>query len=143
MPSSLDPRLAALPLARGRVVNGIVMLLLPGLVLRLLFGRHASSPAARTITRLTGVREAVLGIGAVTCIKEGTLDAEWVSAGAVADAVDGLVFLVTPGVPKRSRLFALVGGGAAVIGMLAARAMADARAEAEIDIALEEERAGL
>ena len=47
--------------------------------------------------------------------------------GAVADAVDGVVSLVTPGLAPRARLVSLVGGGAAAVGLLASRALADAR----------------
>ena len=72
----------------------------------------------------------MLGIGAITTVKEHTMDAEWVGMGAVADAVDGVVALAERGLPLRSRLIALVGGGAAVAGTLAARALADDRAAA-------------
>jgi hypothetical protein len=67
-------------------------------------------------------------VGAITTVKEHTMDAEWVGVGAVADAVDGVVALAARGLPARSRLIALMGGGAAVVGTLAARALADDRA---------------
>ena len=54
-------------------------------------------PTAQALLRLVGVRDLVLGIGAITTLKEQTMDAEWVGMGAAADAVDGLVSLVTPG----------------------------------------------
>ena len=41
------------------------------------------------MARMFGAREVVLGVGTVTSVKERTQDAEWVSARAVADAVDG------------------------------------------------------
>ena len=125
-----DVRQFALLLARTRIVVGLVHLLLPGVVVRLLFGAGASTPASRTFARLMGARDVVLGVGAVTTVKERTLDAEWVSGGAVADAVDGLAILLTPGVPKRTRLFALVGATAAALGMYAARQIADERSTA-------------
>ena len=74
--------------------------------------------------------------GTVTSVKEHTKDAEWVSASAVADAVDGLAMAFSPGVPARSRPAALVGATAAVLGMQAARAFADERAAAKIEAAL-------
>ncbi len=115
----LDHRKIALVIARGRAVNGLVLLVLPGIVGRLLFAKAGRQPTTRALLRLVGVRDLVLGIGAITTLKEHTMDAEWVGMGAVADAVDGLVSLLTPGLVRRSRFVALVGGGAAVAGLLA------------------------
>ena len=69
-------------------------------------------------------------MGAITTLKEQTMDAEWVGMGAVADAVDGFVSLATPGLARRSRLLAVVGGGSAGAGLLAARKLADERKRA-------------
>jgi len=128
----LETRQIALVIARARAVNGLVMLLLPGLVARALFGRAGSNAIARAMLRLVGVRDLALGIGAITTVKEGTMDAEWVGMGAVADAVDAAVTLLTPGLPKRTRLVAIVGGSAGLVGILTARALADAR-PSEVD----------
>jgi hypothetical protein len=131
-----DHRRVALALARGRAVNGLVMLVLPGVAGWALFGRAGRAPAVRALLRLVGVRDLVLGIGAITTLKEHTMDAEWVGMGAVADAVDGVVSLVTPGLAARARVVSLVGGGAAAVGLVASRALADERAQAapsEID----------
>jgi hypothetical protein len=57
------------------------------------------------------------------------MDAEWVGMGAVADAVDGVVSLATPGLTPQARLVSLVGGGAAAVGLLASRRLADERAK--------------
>jgi hypothetical protein len=123
----LDQRQVALVIARARAVNGLVLLILPGIAARILFGRTGSQPTTRALLRLVGVRDLVLGIGAITTLKEGTMDAEWVGMGAVADAVDGVVSLVTPGLARRSRFVALIGGGAAALGLAASRTIADAR----------------
>jgi hypothetical protein len=131
-----DHRRVALVLARGRAVNGLVMLVLPGVVGWVLFGKDGRSPTTRALLRLVGVRDLVLGVGAITTLKEQTMDAEWVGMGAVADAVDGLVSLATPGLARRSRMVSLVGGSAAGAGLLAARKLADERkrtASSEID----------
>ena len=61
------------------------------------------------------------------------MDAEWVGMGAVADAVDGVVSLATPGLTPQARLVTLVGGGAAAVGLLASRALADERAKLKVD----------
>ena len=123
-----DHRQVALLLARGRAVNGLVMLLLPGVVGWVLFGRAGREPTARALLRLVGVRDLVLGVGAITTLKERTMDAEWVGMGAVADAVDGLVSLATSGLTPRARVVSLIGGGAGAVGLLASRALADERA---------------
>ena len=128
-----DHRRNALVTARARAVLGLVMLVFPGLVARLTFGTEGRGAAMRLVFRLVGVRDLVLGIGAITTLKEQTMDAEWVGMGALADAVDGAAALITPGLSARSRLLALTGGGAAAVGLAAARAIADARSAAEAD----------
>jgi len=129
-----DHRRVALAIARGRAVSGLVMLVLPGAVGWILFGRAGRTPAVRALLRFVGVRDLVLGVGAITTIKERTMDAEWVGMGAVADAVDGVVSLATPGITRRARVVSLVGGGAAAVGVLASRALADERVKpSEVD----------
>ena len=132
----MDQRTNVLVIARGRTVMGLAMLVVPSVMLRVMFGRDASTRTARVLARMFGAREVVLGVGTITSVKERTQDAEWVSASAVADAVDGLVMAFSPGVPRRSRPAALLGGSAAVMGMLAARAFADERNSAETEAAL-------
>jgi MOSC domain-containing protein YiiM len=132
----MDHRTNVLGVARGRIVMGLLMLAVPGVMLRVLFGRHASTPSARVLARMFGAREIVLGVGTVTSVKERTQDAEWVSACAVADAVDGVVIAFSPGVPRRSRPAAVVGGIAAALGIRAARVFADERAAARTEAAL-------
>ena len=132
----MDQRTNVLVIARGRIVMGLAMLVVPSVMLRVMFGRDASTRTARVLARMFGAREFVLGVGTITSVKERTQDAEWVSASAVADAVDGLVMAFSPGVPRRSRPAALLGGSAAVMGMLAARAFADERNSAETEAAL-------
>jgi hypothetical protein len=129
----LDQRTIALVLARARAINGLVMLAVPGIVGRALFGKAGAQPVARATLRLVGVRDLVLGVGAITTLKEHTMDAEWVGMGAVSDAVDGAVSLLTPGLPLRTRFVSLVGGGAAAVGIVAARALADERPKAATD----------
>jgi hypothetical protein len=123
----MNQRQIALGIARARAINGLVMMLAPQLPGRAMFGKAADSPIIRMLLRLVGVRDLVLGIGAITTLKEKTMDAEWVGMGAVADGVDAGVALVTPGLPVRSRGVALAGASAAFSGLMAARALADER----------------
>jgi hypothetical protein len=125
----VDHRQIALGIARARAVNGLIMLFLPGLAGRAFLGKNASHPAVKAVLRLVGVRDLVLGIGAITTLKEHTMDAEWVGMGAVCDAVDGVVMLTMPGLGFRSRLASLAGFSSAGSGLYAARAIADARTQ--------------
>ncbi len=129
-----DHRRVALIIARARAVNGLVMLALPGVVGWAVFGQAGREPTAKALLRLVGVRDLVLGIGAITTLKEQTMDAEWVGMGAAADAVDGLVSLVTPGLAPQARIVSLIGGGAAAVGLLASRKIADARVPQPLEI---------
>src|SRR5262245_23425766 len=77
MPSvEYDARTIALVLARGRVVFGLVALVVPGLVAKAIFG--SNSVTARAALRMVGVRDVALGVGAITNLKEANQDAEWV-----------------------------------------------------------------
>jgi hypothetical protein len=134
----MDHRTNVLVIARGRIILGLAMLLVPGIVLRIMLGRDASTSTARVLARMFGAREVALGVGTVTSVKEHTQDAEWVSAAAMSDAVDGLAMAFSPGVPARCRPAALIGAGSALLGMQAARALADERAAAQLDAALAE-----
>src|SRR6476660_3048910 len=138
----MDQRTNVLVIARGRIVMGLAMLLVPSVMLRVMFGRDASTRTARVMARMFGAREVVLGVGTITSVKERTQDAEWVSASAVADAVDGLAMAFSPGVPRRSRPVAIVGTAAALLGLQAARQLADERQAALTSAALEDAIAG-
>jgi hypothetical protein len=121
-----DPRTIALVLARGRVVFGLAALLVPGFVCKLVFG--SSSPAARALCRMLGVRDVVLGVGAITNLKEAKQDAEWVSMGAVSDAVDSLAIWIAP-IGWRKVPTALMSKSLAGVGLYCARQLADQREE--------------
>jgi hypothetical protein len=125
-----EPRQTALILARSRAVVGLTLVLLPGLAGWLWFGE--SSARTRALLRMVGVRDLVLGVGALTSVKEHTQVAEWVGMGAIADALDGIVTLTVPGLPLRGRAVGPVALGSAVIGIQTARALADAREAAAV-----------
>jgi hypothetical protein len=111
----LDTRQVAIILSRARCVIGLTCIFLPGLATRLFFA--SKDPAAKAVTRFAGIRDLALGVGALTNLKERGQDAEWLSMGAVSDAVDGVTFLVQRGLPARSRLLGLaaLGTGATVL----------------------------
>ena len=122
-----DQRQIALVLARGRAINGLVILAVPGLVSRLLFGKARTNAATKAALRVAGIRDLAMGVGAITTLKEQTMDAEWVGMGAVCDGVDVATLLLTPGLTKTARAGSLIAIGGAVGGFLASRALADER----------------
>lgn len=129
-----DHRRVALIIARGRAVHGLVLLVLPSVMGWVLFGKGGRQPTTRALLRIVGIRDLVLGVGAITTLKEKTMDAEWVGMGAVADAVDGVVCLASPGLPPRTRFAALVGGAAAGMGLMASRQLADERTGLDLEV---------
>jgi hypothetical protein len=119
-----DPRTIALVLARARVVFGIAALLVPGFIARLVLG--STSPHARVLLRMVGIRDLALGVGAITTLKESTQDAEWVSMGALSDGGDALALLLAP-IGVRRVGGALFSAGAAALGLACSRQLADTR----------------
>jgi uncharacterized protein YjeT (DUF2065 family) len=119
-----DPRTIALVIARGRVVFGLLSLVVPGLVAKVVLG--SSSPTSRALLRMVGIRDIALGVGAITSLKEETQDAEWVAMGALADAGDSLAMWLAP-IGWRRFANALFAKGAAIVGILCARELADQR----------------
>ncbi len=122
---NLDRRQIALVASRGRCVVGLLCIFWPSLVARVWMGR--SEPAVNAMTRVVGIRDLALGIGALTAIKEQHQDAEWLSMGAVCDGFDAVVSLATPGLPKRARLIGLFAGAMAAATMKLSRDFADER----------------
>jgi hypothetical protein len=129
-----DQRQVALVLARGRAINGLVILALPGVVSRLLFGNARTTAGTKAALRMAGIRDLAMGVGAITTLKEQTMDAEWVGMGAIADVADGLILFGAPGMNARARLVGIGAAATGVVGLLASRAIADAREKpSEID----------
>jgi hypothetical protein len=122
-----DAKRYAVYLARGRAVLGLAATTLPGVVGPLMMGRTARTPAGRAFARMLGVRDIALGVGAITALNESDHGPEWVSMGAVADAVDGVAMLATPGLPRWVRPFGLVAVGLAGAQLVLSRQLADAR----------------
>jgi hypothetical protein len=119
-------RKAALYFARGRSLLGLGLTVLPGTATRI--GVGTPSAPASALMRMVGVRDLAIGLGAVAGVREGTQAPEWLGWGAVADGVDALALLLTPGLPKRARLVGLLAAGGAVAGMKLAWDLADQRA---------------
>ena len=110
--------------AGGRVAVGLVLLLFPRRSLSGLWGRAAAgAPAVAFLGRLVGVRDVIIGAGAVTALQQGDRAAlrPWMTYGAVADATDAVATLLAwRHLPRWKRLGLLVmaAGGAATGGYL-------------------------
>jgi len=128
----MDPqrRLVALWTCRLRALLGVKLVLFPRLITKL--GLGTPTPVSTAVVRMVGVRDLAIGLGGVAGVREGTQAPEWMGWGAVADGVDALALLVTPGLPKRARLVGLFAAGSAVAGMKLAWELADERAAAEV-----------
>ena len=131
---AMDTRQAALAIARSRAVMGIASILLPGAGNNLVFGQGASTPWVRGMWRMIGTRDFLLGVGALTSVKEQTQGPEWISMGAVADGLDAIVLFASAGASKRTRVIAVAAAVSAVAGMLVARDLADKRAAASSEL---------
>ena len=118
--------------AGGRIAVGVLLLLFPRLMVKGLWGTQAAgSPAVMFFVRMVGVRDAILGAGAVAAMQgEGTAAVRpWMSYGAAADAVDAVATLLAyKHLPKRKRfgLLAIATGGAATGGYLMTSMVDDA-----------------
>ena len=125
----LNARTVAVMLAQGRIAVGAIAIALPRLAVATAPGASSGS-GPRALGRMLGARDLALGVGAITCLKEQTQDAEWVGMGAAVDIVDGLALLLTRRLPLHARLVGLGALGAGVVGLGAARMLADERAAA-------------
>ena len=135
LPEGTDPRRVAAYLGRGRVGIGLALILAPGVVGRSWIGPAGATPGARVFVRLTGIRDAVVGLGTTIAAGQRRGGADWLSMGAVCDAGDALVSLVTPGLPKRARLLGVVVVAAAVGQFLVAQDLAaDERGASEMEL---------
>jgi hypothetical protein len=103
----METRQIATYLARTRVGVGLAMLLAPHAGLRIALGPVASAPVAAPLGRMAGIRDVVIGAGGSISLGEKAGGANWLSMGAVCDAVDGLVLLATPGLARRARVLGL------------------------------------
>lgn len=79
-------------IALARVGIGVVATAAPDAAARFQFG---SAPAAQAMTvRMLGVRDLVLGVGALLAMRHGSAAArDWARAGALVDAVDAAAFV--------------------------------------------------
>lgn len=115
----MNPRDVARSYAGGRLAVGVVLFLFPRLVVgRLAGGTRNVTPALVLMARLVGVRDALLGLGALAAVQDRDADRTrtWMTYGAIADAGDAVATVAGfRGLPRFSRvgLLLLALGGAA------------------------------
>lgn len=88
----MDPRSLARSIALGRVAFGALMLFVPNTVL----ARAAAERPGPLVwlARAFGIRDVVLGVGALRSLSEPEPDPSWVRMGAVADSCDAVAAVV-------------------------------------------------
>lgn len=85
----MDDRFIARFVAAGRVLFGIACLAAPRQILAQ-WGKDAS-PVVLWWIRVFGIRDVVLGAGALVSLNEDQPSTTWVKAGAIADTADVVV----------------------------------------------------
>ena len=124
----MNPKDLAKSYAGGRIVIGLTLLLFPRRAMQGLWGKAAAgAPAVLFLGRLVGVRDVILGAGAIAALQAEADGAAkgavrpWMTYGAAADATDAVATLLAFGhLPKWKRLGLLLmaAGGAATGGYL-------------------------
>ena len=114
---------AATAIARGRIAIGAAALAAPGPGGRLMFGRDGSGPGIKTLIRMLGGRDLVLGLGVVIALDRGAPVRGWLEAGAAADTVDLVACVLARNeMPRAAYINTLaLAGGAALAGLWLSR----------------------
>lgn len=90
--AAMDDLKLARSIAAGRIFFGALMLLIPNTVLA---RASAERPGPLVwLARAFGIRDIVLGLGALKSLSEPEPDPSWVRLGAVADTSDAIAAIV-------------------------------------------------
>ncbi len=90
--STMDPVRLARSIALGRILFGALMLFVPNTVLA---RASAERPGPLVwLARAFGIRDVVLGVGALRSLAHPDPDPSWVRMGAVADTSDAVAAIV-------------------------------------------------
>jgi hypothetical protein len=123
---SMEGRDLAVSLAGGRAAIGVVSLLAPGFVCRLMTGRDGSEGGTRLFARMVGARDLGLGLGLLIALNRGGPVRGWLEASAVVDGIDASACLLA-----RDHIRTSVFPGA--VGLAAAGALLSARLAGQLD----------
>ncbi|HEX2162291.1 MAG TPA: hypothetical protein VHF88_10785 [Thermoleophilaceae bacterium] len=122
---STSVKMSAL-LAVGRIATGAALLASPGRLGALWLGGAAANPGTQLAIRALGVRDLVLGVGALSALGDERRLRRWIGAGAVCDLTDAAGAMATPAtaLPDGAREGTVaMGAGAALAGALTHRAL--------------------
>jgi hypothetical protein len=130
LPVGQDGLLTASSWVKGvaafRIVVGGGLVVAPGAWSRPWTGPGVNTPVARLMARMFGIREVMLGVGALSS-GDPQQAARWLTLGSIADAVDGAAVLAAWRHLPRATRYADVGMGfgAALANRVAARRLLD------------------
>ncbi len=108
----------------GRVGAGLAFLVAPRAIARLWLGTARDDAGVALLARTFGVRDALIGLGAVLALRQGQPPRHWIQAGASSDAADAAVSLaafVRNPHPLRLLIAAVSAGSAITLAWCAAR----------------------
>jgi len=113
-------------IATARIATGAALIAAPGRLGALWLGGDAARPGPRLALRALGARDVALGAGALATLGDATRLRRWVATAAICDLVDAASALATPSTALPAgarRATAAMGGGGALAGALAYRAL--------------------
>jgi hypothetical protein len=90
----MERRDVAVGLARGRVAIGVVALLAPAFVSRMMIGGDGSGGGTTMFARMVGARDLGLGLGLLIALHRGAPVRGWLEASAVVDGIDAAACLL-------------------------------------------------
>jgi len=100
----------------ARATLGVVMLLTPGLIGGMWIGADAKRRGVKALTRALGIRELIIGAGAVVAANEGTQLRRWVEFGMVADATDAAAtFVAVRHLPRANAVLGVVAASSGAV----------------------------
>src|SRR5215207_4297309 len=90
----MERRDVAVSLARGRVAIGVVSVLAPAFVARMMTGRDGSGGGTILFARMVGARDLGLGLGLRIALDRGASVRGWLEASALVDGIDAAACLL-------------------------------------------------
>jgi hypothetical protein len=89
----MERRDVAVSLARGRVAIGVVAVLAPGFVGRMMTSGGRSGGGTTLFARMVGARDLGLGLGLLIALDRGAPVRGWLEASALVDGIDAAACL--------------------------------------------------
>jgi hypothetical protein len=90
----MERRDLAVSLARGRVAIGVVAVLAPAFVGRMMTGRDGSGGGTSLFARMVGARDLGPGLGLLIALDRGAPVRGWLEAAALVDGIDAAACLL-------------------------------------------------